>query len=102
MYSDNGSNFIGANNELKELGLFLKAHKSTIMQPLSLDLDIEWHFIPAYSPHQSHLGGWSKLSEAFVSSYSGIIAKSVYLRSFVYFNLSGRMYVKFSSAYRVI
>lgn len=71
MYSDNGSNFIGASNELKELGQFLKAHKSTIMQQLGLDLDIKWHFIPAYSLHQG--GIW----EAGVKSAKHLLVRTL-------------------------
>nr|CAI5835990.1 unnamed protein product [Callosobruchus analis] len=48
--SDNGSNFIGANSELKELSSFLRKHSSSIIDACS-EYDIEWRFIPAHSPH---------------------------------------------------
>ncbi|XP_011858966.1 PREDICTED: uncharacterized protein LOC105556478 [Vollenhovia emeryi] len=52
IYSDNGSNFVGANNELKALLNLLrdKSHQSEVSQYLS-DRSIKWHFIPPYSPH---------------------------------------------------
>ncbi|XP_011858303.1 PREDICTED: uncharacterized protein LOC105555871, partial [Vollenhovia emeryi] len=52
IYSDNGSNFVGANNELKALLNLLrdKSHQSEVSQYLS-DQSIKWHFIPPYSPH---------------------------------------------------
>jgi len=50
IYSDNGTNFVGANRELKELAQFLKEEMKTI-ERMSGELGITWHFIPAYSPH---------------------------------------------------
>ena len=54
IFSDNGTNFVGANNELKELGDFLK-NEASDLEILIDDLDIKWKFIPAYSPHQGGL-----------------------------------------------
>ncbi|XP_076299585.1 uncharacterized protein LOC143218337 [Lasioglossum baleicum] len=52
MYSDNGKNFVGASNELNELGeLFSKSdHRNAIMDACTKER-IEWHFIPPYAPH---------------------------------------------------
>lgn len=52
MYSDNGTNFVGANNELKELANLLQneTHNANTADYLSKQ-SITWHFIPAYSPH---------------------------------------------------
>lgn len=52
IYSDNATNFIGANTELKELHRQLTAQISdeTILKTLSSD-NIQWHYIPARSPH---------------------------------------------------
>nr|CAI5870042.1 unnamed protein product [Callosobruchus analis] len=49
IYSDNGTNFVGANRELKEIYEYLKANSSTIKQSLADD-HITWPFIPARSP----------------------------------------------------
>lgn len=48
-YSDNGTNFIGANSEIKELFNLLRKNKEVIAHKLS-DQSIDWNFIPACSP----------------------------------------------------
>lgn len=57
IYSDNGTNFVGANNELKDvltgLGGF---HKNSAVENFLVDNQITWNFTPAYSPH--HGGLW--------------------------------------------
>ncbi|XP_018358515.1 PREDICTED: uncharacterized protein LOC108758199 [Trachymyrmex cornetzi] len=50
IYSDNGTNFVGANKELKELAKFLLNETEAIEQ-VAGKIGIAWHFIPAYSPH---------------------------------------------------
>jgi len=50
IYSDNGKNFVGGNNALKELGKFLIKEAKVISESMA-DHEIEWSFIPAYSPH---------------------------------------------------
>ncbi|XP_025835509.1 uncharacterized protein LOC108741778 [Agrilus planipennis] len=64
IYSDNGTNFIGARSELKELyNLFqTSAHQERTARFLS-DQGINWQFIPPLSPH---FGG---LWEATVKSF---------------------------------
>lgn len=49
VFSDNGSNFIGANNVLNELYEFLNNSCEHISDELSKER-ITWHFIPAHSP----------------------------------------------------
>lgn len=61
MFSDNGSNFVGANKSLTELYKFLKLNKSNISSSL-LRHEIMWHFNP---PGASHMNG---LWEAAVKS----------------------------------
>ena len=52
MYSDNGSNFIGARNELKELFDFLSLSSTQIsIQEALQKHQINWHFIPDRAPH---------------------------------------------------
>ena len=55
MYSDHGTNFVGANRELKELYQLLRSetHKHSVSVYSQKD-DIEWHFAP---PKGSHFGG---------------------------------------------
>lgn len=50
IYSDNGTNFVGANRELKELSQFLIYETNSIEEAAS-EIGISWHFIPVYSPH---------------------------------------------------
>jgi len=50
IYSDNGTNFVGANRELKELAQVLSS-KTSPMQEMANEIGISWHFIPAHSPY---------------------------------------------------
>ncbi|XP_076300572.1 uncharacterized protein LOC143218889 [Lasioglossum baleicum] len=52
IYSDNGTNFVGSRNELKELGILLSSrqHHDRILEVLAQE-GIEWHFIPPRAPH---------------------------------------------------
>lgn len=50
LFSDNGTNFVGAARELKEVYEFLKREKGVIETNLS-KRRIEWHFIPPKAPH---------------------------------------------------
>ncbi|XP_033179288.1 uncharacterized protein LOC117152278 [Bombus impatiens] len=63
IHSDNGTNFRGASNELRELHDLLQSddHKEKVTAFLA-DKQIEWRFIP---PHSPHFGG---LWEAAVKS----------------------------------
>lgn len=47
IYSDNASNFVGADKIIRD---FLRANKNTIHTNLAMD-GIQWHFIPARAPH---------------------------------------------------
>lgn len=62
LFSDNGSNFIGADRELKQLVERLKSDENLILAELAQE-GISWSFIPPSSPH---FGG---LWEAGVKSF---------------------------------
>lgn len=47
IYSDNGTNFVGANNEIRQL---FRDHKGQIIDSMSNE-NITFHFCPPYSPH---------------------------------------------------
>lgn len=66
VFSDNGTNFIGAHRELEELrNLFSQEeHKDKIINKTASDR-IRWHFIPPRAPH------FSGLWEAAVKSFKG-------------------------------
>lgn len=50
IYSDNGKTFVGCKLELAELEKFLQ-HNSTELKTQAQTHNVDWHFIPAYSPH---------------------------------------------------
>lgn len=50
IFSDNGSTFIGASNELRDLGKFLQTNQGYIIDSTSQD-NIHWVFIPPYTPN---------------------------------------------------
>ncbi|XP_074039995.1 uncharacterized protein [Leptinotarsa decemlineata] len=50
IYSDNGTNFVVAKNELEELGNFLKHNAINSTERIANE-GVNWHFIPAFSPH---------------------------------------------------
>ncbi|XP_059218988.1 uncharacterized protein LOC131995095 [Stomoxys calcitrans] len=62
VFSDNGTNFIGANRTLvREFKEFLKASEKSVIEKYGMH-GFSWHFIP---PHAPHMGG---LWEAAVKS----------------------------------
>ena len=76
IYSDNGSNFIGARNELKELFDFLSLESTqhSIKEEL-LAKRIEWHFIPDRAPH---FGGiWEAAVKAAKHCLKGAVGKTM-------------------------
>lgn len=50
VFSDNGTNFVGCNNQLVELYRFLDEHSNEIYFSL-LKEKVSWHFIPPATPH---------------------------------------------------
>ncbi|CAH2017105.1 unnamed protein product [Acanthoscelides obtectus] len=50
IWSDNGSNFRGAEAELRELASFLAQNKAHLQENIS-NTGVNWKFIPAFSPH---------------------------------------------------
>lgn len=52
VYSDNGTNFVGANNELRQLYTLINDYNESILRQFSNERrEIQWHFIPPRSPH---------------------------------------------------
>ena len=70
IHSDNGTNFIGAKNELREIAEFLRKHEGQISRELS-NINVNWHLIPPKSPH---MGG---LWEANIKSMKKHLKKTV-------------------------
>jgi hypothetical protein len=76
LYSDNGTNFVGANNELKELRNFLKKQETQnkIYTELT-NIGINWHFIPAKSPHMGGL--WEANVKSIKSHLKKVLGNSL-------------------------
>lgn len=52
IYSDNATNFVGANNNLKEIFEFMqRAENKKIISHFLVDQGIQWYFSPPRSPH---------------------------------------------------
>ena len=61
IHSDNGTNFVGARNEIQRIKMFLKSNQKTISERAVAE-GFDWHLIP---PHAPHFGG---LWERFIRS----------------------------------
>lgn len=63
VFSDNGTNFVGASNQLKEIqNFFKKRNTSDCFQDYLTQNEIKWKFIPPRSPH------WGGLWESAIKS----------------------------------
>ncbi|CAK9813811.1 hypothetical protein ANTPLA_LOCUS7990 [Anthophora plagiata] len=72
IYSDNASNFVGVNNDMRQTHAFLQSENyKTNMQIYAARENVEWHFSPPRSPH---FGG---LWEAAVKSFKKHLYKTV-------------------------
>lgn len=83
LYSDNGTNFVGANNDLRDLQNFLNSEQGNkkIQRELANEL-IEWNFNPPRTPH---FGG---IWEAAVKALKNHLRKVVGDTLFSYENLN--------------
>ncbi|XP_067214199.1 uncharacterized protein [Linepithema humile] len=73
--SDNGTNFVGANNTLQQLGNLIKGatHQEEIVR-FSADQSIEWKFIP---PHLPHVGGlWESAVKSAKTHAKAVIGET--------------------------
>ncbi|XP_076660830.1 uncharacterized protein LOC143364282, partial [Halictus rubicundus] len=78
IYSDNGTNFVGANNDLTELSRVLREKEHKRVRRFLEDKEMSWHFMPALSPH---FGG---LWEAAVKSFKHHLKRVVGDELFTY------------------
>ncbi|XP_046466690.1 uncharacterized protein [Neodiprion pinetum] len=72
MYSDNGTNFVGAKNEIQEIQTLIRSseHNEKVQQHLS-EKEITWHFNPPYSPH---FGGiWEAVVKSFKRHFLRVV-----------------------------
>jgi len=77
IYSDNGTNFVGANNQLKEIYAMLnsKEHKDLIIK-FSSERRIAWHFIPPLAPHFGGL--WESTVKLFKHHFKRVVGDSLF------------------------
>lgn len=68
IFSDNGTNLRGANEELKRA---LREIDQTRLQDYGTNKGIEWHFIPPASPHMG--GSWERLIRSVKTALKAIL-----------------------------
>ena len=82
IFSDNGSNFIGARNELNALQDLLSTNKESSLSAYAATRGVEWVTIPPRAPH---FGG---LWEAAVKSCKILLRRSIGLQALTFEELS--------------
>lgn len=77
IYSDNGTNFVGANNQLKEMyALFNSEQHKDRINHFSTERRIQWHFIPPFAPHFGGL--WEATVKLFKHHFKRVIGDSLF------------------------
>jgi len=77
VYSDNGTNFIGANNQLKKIyALFISEKHKELVNKFSSEHRISWHFIPSHAPHFSGL--WESSVKLFKHHFKRVVGDSLF------------------------
>lgn len=77
IYSDNGTNFIGANNQLKEVyALFNSDEHKELINRYSIEHRISWHFIPPAAPHFGGL--WESTVKLFKHHFNRVVGDSLF------------------------
>lgn len=83
IYSDNGTNFVGANNQLRELASFFQSQDNfDYIRTFLSQTEITWKFIPARSPH------WAGLWEAAVKSAKSHLTRLLKMSIFTFEELT--------------
>ena len=72
MYSDNGSNFKGASNELKE---FVRSLDKKAITDFATKVNIQWSFNPPKAPHMG--GAWERLVRSVKEVMFGLVKDHV-------------------------
>ncbi|XP_071578769.1 uncharacterized protein [Temnothorax nylanderi] len=77
IYSDNGTNFIGANNQLKELyTLFNSAEHKKLIDKYANEQRILWHFIPPVAPNFGGL--WESTVKMFKHHFKRVVGDALF------------------------
>ncbi|XP_015514777.2 uncharacterized protein LOC107220623 [Neodiprion lecontei] len=76
VYSDNGTNFVGANNQLRELySLFTSQSHHDQVNEYAVRKNITWHFNPPLSPH---FGGiWEAAVKSFKHHFKRVVKEQL-------------------------
>jgi len=77
IYSDNGTNFVGANNQLRELYILFNSeeHKNSVSRFAS-EHRITGHFIPPAAPHFGGL--WESTVKLFKHHFKRVVGDSLF------------------------
>jgi len=77
IYSDNDTNFVGANNQLREKYALLNSdnHKE-IISKFACDHRITWYFIPPAAPHFEEL--WESMVKLFKHHFKCVVGDSLF------------------------
>lgn len=76
IFSDNGTNFVGANNSLKEVyALFNSEEHKDLVKKFANNHRITWHFIPPVAPHFGGL--WESTVKIFKHHFKRVIGDSL-------------------------
>ncbi|XP_076285433.1 uncharacterized protein LOC143218312 [Lasioglossum baleicum] len=77
VYSDNGTNFVGANNQLRELyALFESTEFKETVNEFAVSKSITWHFNPPLTPH---FGGiWEAAVKSFKHHFKRVIGERLF------------------------
>ncbi|XP_018400958.1 PREDICTED: uncharacterized protein LOC108771320 [Cyphomyrmex costatus] len=77
IFSDNGTNFVGANNKLRELYvLFNSDDHRNIVDRFASERRITWHFIPPMAPHFGGL--WESMVRLFKHHFKRVVGDSLF------------------------
>ncbi|XP_070517428.1 uncharacterized protein [Cardiocondyla obscurior] len=77
IYSDNGTNFVGASNELRELYALFNTteHKESVLK-YAAEHQLTWHFIPPAAPHFGGL--WESTVKLFKHHFKRVVSDSLF------------------------
>ncbi|XP_043492385.1 uncharacterized protein LOC122517854 [Polistes fuscatus] len=77
VYSDNGTNFVGANNQLRELYALIESEEyKTKIHNYATDQRISWHFNPPLSPHFGGL--WEAAVKSFKHHFRRVVGEALF------------------------
>ncbi|XP_043505316.1 uncharacterized protein LOC122526172 [Polistes fuscatus] len=77
VYSDNGTNFVGANNQLKDLYALINSDEyKTKIHNFATDQRISWHFNPPLSPHFGGL--WEAAVKSFKHHFKRVVGETLF------------------------